>query len=62
MLIKLLNAVAFEVKTSWVRLEGSVGRTDDTVTIDHAYQHFPVVILFFFGFIQGPDSDEACHQ
>lgn len=31
----------------------------DTVTFDNAYQHFPVVMLFFFGFIQDSDSDEA---
>lgn len=37
------------------------GRTDD-MTIDHAHQHFPVVILFLLGFIQVSDSDEAWAQ
>lgn len=29
------------------------------MTIDNAYQHFPVVMLFVFGFVQDCDSDEA---
>ena len=38
------------------------GRTDFSMTIDHAHQHFTVVSLFLFGFIQVSDSDEAWAQ